>query len=165
MLTDANLLQASETFWEEQYFRQLTHRCSLYCYAFSSVAKQAIFYAVAFLAMHLLNLISTARYYISGDWNDVFDYIAYGVLFTSPGTLNLMVFLRTRIEMATPEGRFLRRFFCCSCALFGYNVTSDLIHLQAPTEQAPTNTADPSNSETKHDFRDYDFIHGVRIDI
>ena len=115
--------------------------------------------------MHLLNLISTARYYITGDWNTVFDYVAYGVLFTSPGTLNFWVFLRTRIEMATPEGRLLRRLFCCSCALFGYNVTSDVIHLQPSSEQAPSNTADLSSSETKHDFRDYDFIHGVRIDI
>ncbi|CAB9505950.1 expressed unknown protein [Seminavis robusta] len=80
-----------------------------------AVARQGMFYILAFLLTYFFPLVAAVRYAIFGTWNDVFDDFAYGIFVPSAGTLNFLVFARLRSPMKTPEGRVLRSMFCCTC--------------------------------------------------
>jgi len=81
-----------------------------------AVAYQGVLFTLAFLSTHLLDMIASILWRTSQMWNLYFDIVAYMVMQLALGILNFLIFSRNRKNMATPEGRFVRRvFFSCAC--------------------------------------------------
>ena len=83
-----------------------------------AVAYQGILYTLAFLTTHLFDMIARLTWKIAGMWYLNFDIVAYMVMQPALGIFNFVIFSRNRKNMATPEGRFLRKIVCC-CDGFG----------------------------------------------
>ena len=83
-----------------------------------AVAYQGILYTLAFLTTHLFDMIARLTWKIAGMLYLNFDIVAYMVMQPALGIFNFVIFSRNRKNMATPEGRFLRKFVCC-CDGFG----------------------------------------------
>ena len=84
-----------------------THRMS------RAVAYQGILYTLAFMSTHLFDMIASIIWRIDEIWHLYFDIAAYMVLQPSLGILNFLIFSRNRSNMATPEGKLLRKIVCC----------------------------------------------------
>lgn len=76
-----------------------------------TVALQAFWYIMAFLAAHTLWTIAKIIWFSTKEWNEKFYLVAYNVMLPLQGFFNCLVFIRLR-EMVTPEGRLFRRIFC-----------------------------------------------------
>lgn len=80
----------------------------------TAVARQAIFYALAFLMTYLCGIIAKIQLTMTGYSNPYFQDFAWLVCGSSAGTFNFYVFSRVR-AMKTPEGRVLRAVLFCIC--------------------------------------------------
>jgi len=77
-----------------------------------AVAKQAMWYTGAFLLTFSLDAVNSVFLYADDTYIPGLDLFAY-MLFPLQGFFNFIVFSRTRRDMRTPEGRWLRGIVCC----------------------------------------------------
>ncbi len=111
-----------------------------------AVAYQGILFTLAFLSTHLLDMIASILWRTSQMWNLYFDIVAYMVMQPALGILNFLIFSRNRKNMATPEGRFVRRiFFSCACLCGIWNRTD-----QNNEDPKDTGSNDNSNKNDNH---------------
>lgn len=82
-----------------------------------AVAVQAMLYVLAFLLTYSLDAVNSILFYASETYVQALDLFAY-ILFPLQGFFNFIIFCRTRRDMKTPEGRFLRRLLCCCCSRY-----------------------------------------------
>jgi len=78
-----------------------------------SVAMQAVAYIAVFLLTYSAHLATTLLDWISGEWHQYLEFIAFIITMPLQGFFNCCVFMRQR-EMQTAEGRLFRMLFCCS---------------------------------------------------
>jgi hypothetical protein len=77
------------------------------------VAYQGILYTLAFMSTHLFDMIAVIIWKAAEVWHLNFDIVSYMVMQPALGIFNFVIFSRNRTNMATPEGRFLRKILVC----------------------------------------------------
>ncbi|CAB9514569.1 expressed unknown protein [Seminavis robusta] len=121
--------------------------CREHYQASTAVAKQALFYTLAFIMAYLPDLVLTIAYTVDETYHVVTDSLAYGILLPSAGTFNFLVFSRLR-RMKTPEGRILRRiFFCLYCRAPMDTMTAVFARTDRGSTNAPTSSNVPADVE------------------
>ena len=77
------------------------------------IAVHIAWYTGAFFVTYTGCFISSMWSYTNGEYNDILNYIAYGIVTPLQGLWDFLLFARNRHKMNTCEGRFLYSTICC----------------------------------------------------